>query len=354
MAASGKAFWAKEEPLVCTTCTRSPSAGPSISARDRAAGTSGLVGTTQVPLNEWVHCVVVVDGAHLYYFNGQPGGVAGQGAVVPTGGSANLTIGQTGENNFFLGMIDEVRLYDVALTAAEVKALFQGVVPTWPKAKAPNPAHEAVGVLTPLFQWEAGDGATLHTMYLGTSPDLTAANLVRPASPLNMYYHVAGLESGVTYYWRVDETTAGGVVTTGDVWSFTAAPVEAYLPNPADGARNVLLDSQLAWSPAAGAVSHDVYFGTNREDVAAGTGGTFKGNQFGLTFDPGPLAGDTTYYWRIDENKAGTQGQGRRLELQDAAHDPDFRSEPHGLVEAGRREPEPSRWIPPAGATTAR
>ena len=298
---------------------------------------TGSVGTTQVPLNEWVHVAVVVDGAHLYYFNGQPGGRGGEGASVPTGGSAALTIGQTGESNFFLGMIDEVRLYDVALTAAEVTALFQGNAPSWPKAKNPNPANGTVGVLTPLFQWEAGDGGLLHNVYLGTSPDLTEANRVASRQASLLYWHLPGIESGVTYYWRVDEIAADGTtVTTGDVWNFTAAPTQAYLPSPADGATNVLLDSQLAWSPASGALSHDVYFGTSRDDVAAGTGGTSKGNQFVLTFNPGPLAGDTTYYWRIDENRAGgSKVTGRRLELPDGARHTDFRSEPRGLVEAG-------------------
>jgi len=263
---------------------------------------NGSVSTGKVPLNEWVHVTVVVNNGHYYYLNGQPAGVAGPGATVPTGGTAALTLGQTGESNFFQGMIDEVRLYDVALTAGEITGLFQGTPPSWPKAKAPDPATGTVGVSMALLQWTAGDGALLHDVYLGTSPDLTEADRVVTRSPQLFYYHQSGLESGVTYYWRVDEIATDGVtVATGDVWSFTATPVKAYAPAPADGARNVLLDSQLAWSPAVDAVSHEVFFGTSREDVEAGTGGTSQATQFTLTFDPGPLAGDTTYFWKIDE-----------------------------------------------------
>ena len=65
----------------------------------------------------------------------------------------------------------------------------------------------------------------------------------------------------------------------------------------------MLLDSKLSWSAGSGAISHDVYFGISREDVAAGAASTFKGKQAGATFDPGALTGDTTYYWRIDEIK---------------------------------------------------
>ncbi|MBM4024420.1 MAG: hypothetical protein FJ280_03315 [Planctomycetes bacterium] len=267
----------------------------------------GSTSTGQVPLNEWVHVAVVVDGRHRYYLNGEPAGVAAEGASVPTGGTANLTIGLTtsGEANYFLGTIDDPRIYDVPLTAQEVKALFNGQPPTWPKAKKPDPADGIIGAITPLLQWEPGDGALFHDVYFGTTPNLTAANKVGTRQPFAMYYHVPGLEPGVTYYWRIDETAADGTVATGDVWSFTPAPPAAYAPSPANGARNVLLDGKLSWSAGTGAISHDVYLGTNRENVAAGTGGTSKGTQAGTTFDPGALAGDTTYYWRIDETQVG-------------------------------------------------
>ncbi|MBP7050026.1 MAG: hypothetical protein KBE65_03335 [Phycisphaerae bacterium] len=272
----------------------------------------GSNSTGTVPLNEWVHVVAVVNNSHQYYINGAPAGTFANGATVPTGGTAVLTIGQTGESNYFLGKIDEPRIYDVALTADEVTALFQGTPPTWPKAKNPTPANGAIGVSFALLQWEAGDGAVTHNVYIGTSPDLTEANLVQSGKTQTFYYYAAGLESGVTYYWRVDEVEADQVtVHTGDVWSFTAIPVEAYAPSPADGAKNVLRSAELSWSPTIDAITHDVYLGVNRDDVAAGTGDTFKGNVSELTFTPGTLEGDTTYYWRIDEADIhGTRTQG--------------------------------------------
>jgi len=77
-------------------------------------------------------------------------------------------------------------------------------------------------------------------------------------------------------------------------------PDPATNPSPADGATDVSIDADLSWTAGAGATSHDVYFGTTSP-------GDFQGNQAGTTFDPGTLANDTTYYWRIDEkNAAGT------------------------------------------------
>ncbi len=80
-------------------------------------------------------------------------------------------------------------------------------------------------------------------------------------------------------------------------------------PSPANGA--IIRDTwvSLNWSPGGFAASHDVYFGENSDDVNAGTGGTFRGNQtsnhflVGLPGCPYPdgLVPETTYYWRMDE-----------------------------------------------------
>jgi hypothetical protein len=68
----------------------------------------------------------------------------------------------------------------------------------------------------------------------------------------------------------------------------------------------------LSWVRGSTADSHDVYFGEDLEDVEAGTGGTFRGNQtinsflVGLPGYPYPegLVPGTAYYWRIDEVEA--------------------------------------------------
>jgi len=65
-------------------------------------------------------------------------------------------------------------------------------------------------------------------------------------------------------------------------------------PKPVNGAISMPLDTTLSWTAGVGAMSHNVYFGTTSP-------GTFRGNQTATTFNPGPLAAGTTYYWRIDE-----------------------------------------------------
>ncbi len=71
----------------------------------------------------------------------------------------------------------------------------------------------------------------------------------------------------------------------------------AMKPDPANGAKGVLIGSTLSWSPIPAGASRDVYFGTSSPPA-------FIGNQEATTFYPGPVEPGTTYYWRIDEVEA--------------------------------------------------
>ena len=86
-------------------------------------------------------------------------------------------------------------------------------------------------------------------------------------------------------------------------------PNSAHDPTPADGALYTQTWATLGWTPGDAAVSHDIYFGENFDDVNDGTGDTFRSNQEGVFYVvgfpgyayPDGLVPGTTYYWRIDE-----------------------------------------------------
>jgi len=83
----------------------------------------------------------------------------------------------------------------------------------------------------------------------------------------------------------------------------------ARLPDPKDGSFFGQTWGTLSWRPGDFAVSHDVYMGTNFDDVNNGAVDTFVGNVatpmqivgfVGFPFPDGLVPG-ATYYWRVDE-----------------------------------------------------
>jgi hypothetical protein len=82
-------------------------------------------------------------------------------------------------------------------------------------------------------------------------------------------------------------------------------PVKARNPNPFNGATDVKHAGILKWTIGDNAVSHQVYFGTDKEAVInADTGSPQYKGSIGVgaeKYDPGLLEWNTTYYWRIDE-----------------------------------------------------
>ncbi|MCU0914138.1 MAG: LamG domain-containing protein [Planctomycetes bacterium] len=275
-------------------------------------GNGNIRGNTVINDGEWHHGVAQLPAGGvikdvLFYLDGKPL------ALFATIGNGNnpfnttpgidFNIGRSGplSGRYFQGQIDDVRVYDRLLSAEEI-----GQLVVRPQAHAPKPANGAVGVEVPLLQWTAGDGAALHTVYLGTSPDLTEADRVAERLPAAVYYHAPGLQPGTTYYWRVDEIEADlATVHTGAVWSFVTQDIKAYGPSPAEGDNRVTTAPVLTWLPGRAALEHHVYFGASREAVAQGTPATDKGVIKETSFTPGELQSATTYYWRVDEVVAG-------------------------------------------------
>ncbi len=84
----------------------------------------------------------------------------------------------------------------------------------------------------------------------------------------------------------------------------------AFAPDPAEEATDVPRDTVLRWMPGEFAVAHDVYLGTNRDDVNDAQRSDPRGvlvsqGQAGALYEPADaFEFGQTYYWRIDEVNA--------------------------------------------------
>ncbi len=272
----------------------------------------GTLSTGQVPLNEWVHvAAMVVDGQHQYYINGEPAGTSGSDIVLPgTDDTSPVVIGRTGEGaaRSFLGMIDDVRIYNEALTQEEIQVIMLGA--GMPYAFGPSPSDGALHEDTwASLSWRPGDDAASHDVYFGENFNNVndGAEGTFYGNQVTTFFVVGfpgfpypdGLVPGTTYSWRVDEIEADGTtIHKGEVWSFMVPPKTAYYPDPADGAESIDPNVELSWTAGFGAKLHYAYFGDNFDDVNSATGGLPQGT---TTHTPGTLKFAKTYYWRVDE-----------------------------------------------------
>src|SRR3989339_1786788 len=119
-------------------------------------------------------------------------------------------------------------------------------------------------------------------------------------------YNNTGLSPSTTYNYTVEALDAAGNPSaqssqaSATTQAGVTVPDQVGSPTPSNGLTGVSTSQQLSWASASGATSYDVYFGTSSP-------GTFIVNQAGVSYDPGVLSYNTTYYWRINsKNSAGT------------------------------------------------
>jgi len=90
---------------------------------------------------------------------------------------------------------------------------------------------------------------------------------------------------------------------------------KAMNPNPDDEAVDVEANPVLKWTPNAMATSHEIYIGTDFNDVSEANSVSHPNVDYNTVdvnrYEPGMLEFNTTYYWRVDEVGDGEFWQGQ-------------------------------------------
>ena len=275
-----------------------------------SAGNTTIQGATVLPTNEWVHVALAYDGGEArIYVNGEldvSSNVSGE----ITQSNNELRIGLGDPAGYFHGTIDDVRIYNKALTQEGIQAIMEGV--GMPYAFDSSPADGAILEATwANLSWKAGYCAVSHDVYFGDNFDdvndgtgnTFHANQAGTTLIVGFpgYACPGGLVLGTTYYWRVDEVNDADPNSPwkGEVWSFTVPSETAYNPLPADGCKFIDPNVEISWTAGMKAMLHTVYFGDNFDDVNSAVVGAPQTN---ATYTPaGSLELGKTYYWRVDE-----------------------------------------------------
>jgi len=129
-----------------------------------------------------------------------------------------LTIGVwPAYSSYFNGSIDDIRLYNKALTASEVYAIYDPI--TLPGTPAIiSPAVNAVNVpVSPTLTWNPVSGAYFYEVLISTSIGFSSV-LKDTSGIIGTSVSLKGLSNNTKYYWCVKAVNAGG----SSAWSVTA------------------------------------------------------------------------------------------------------------------------------------
>jgi hypothetical protein len=169
---------------------------------------------------------------------------------------------------------------------------------------APDSAAANIST-SPTLSWNASTGAVTYRLQVSTVSNFTTT-VYNDSTRTNTLQAITGLNSGSTYYWRVNAKNAAGTSVYSNVWSFStiAPPVAPVLVAPVNAAVNVSPSPELSWLASTGAVTY-------RLQVSTGSGfATTVYDDSTLTSLLKTMTGLTsgnTYYWRVNaKNNSGT------------------------------------------------
>ena len=306
-------------------------------------------GPSVLPANTWSHLAMAWDGANarLYVNSTQVAGSALTGNAVVS--SAPLRIGGNGVwGEYFAGLIDEVRVYNRALTAGEITTDMN--TPVGPQDNQPPTAPAnlvATGSLSGAqLTWTAATDNTAvarYNVHRSTTPGFTPSAGNRIAQPTGTSF--TDTPAAGTYYYKVTaEDAAGNVGPASNEASATAGDVT---PPTAPGvltAIGAIGKATLTWGAASdnvGVVRYSVYRGTTSgftpspaNRIAQPTGTTFTD-----TVSPG------TYFYRVAaEDAAGNAGPASNEASATVTADTQAPSAPSGLAATGAGSPANLSW----------
>jgi len=109
-------------------------------------GTTALSSSTEINRGEWVHLAATLDGSNLiYYVNGSADNTVSMGMGTTNTGDLKIGI-HPSDIRPFPGLMDEVAIFNTALSASNITAIYNSGVPN------------DISSLSPVAWWRMGDG----------------------------------------------------------------------------------------------------------------------------------------------------------------------------------------------------
>ncbi|MFC4875101.1 LamG-like jellyroll fold domain-containing protein, partial [Negadavirga shengliensis] len=253
----------------------------------------------------WMHVAATFDGQTMkIYLNGVEDATLSfsQPATIISNNGL-LTIGSWGGDLRFQGALDDVRVYNGALSSQEITQLYElenNSLPGVPNLI--NPANASTNVsITPLLQWAAASAANSYQVQVSTVQNFSSF-VFSQSNITALEVAASGLSYNTTYYWRVRGINAIGEGNWSTVRNFTTQTEPVTIPpapslvSPSNNAMGVVLPPTLSWNAVTGATSYHLQVSANSD---------FSGpvyNTDGLTGTSAEIPGlsyATQYHWRV-------------------------------------------------------
>ena len=277
-------------------------------------GYKDAIATTGLTTGAWTHLAETFDGSSVrLYVNGTL--VATTAAAGALASSTNpLRIG--GNNiwgEYFSGLIDEVRVYNRALSAGEIQQdMTTPITPTDAQPPSAPGNLAATGSLSSAsLSWSASSdnvGVVRYDVYRSTTSGFTPSVANRIAQPTGTSYSDTGLSAG-TYYYKVQAEDAAGNLSAAS--NEASAVVGDTTPPSAPGtlsASGAIGKATLSWGAASdnvGVVRYDVYRSTTSGFTPSAANRIAQPTGTGYVDTTGP----GTYYYKVQaEDAAGNLG----------------------------------------------
>ncbi len=174
--------------------------------------------------------------------------------------------------------------------------------PPYPPTE-PSPVNGATGVeLDSDLSWTGGDPDPADTVtyhvFFGQETFFQLVGTVTEEY-FNLGLINPPVEYNTEYKWQIRAFDNNDAEMSGPVWEFTTLvsnpPYTPSDPSPAHFAVDIAIDVDLSWTggdPDGDSVTYDVYFGSTPPITLVDTVSV-------VTYDPGILAYNTIYYWRL-------------------------------------------------------
>jgi glucose/arabinose dehydrogenase/PKD repeat protein/chitodextrinase len=189
-----------------------PAGGGTIGGGVRFVG-----GPTANPLNTWTHVAVSFDGNQLrLYVNGTQVATRGANGTIQTVANPLWIGGNQPYGEYFQGLIDEVRVYNRALTATDIQTdMNTSIVPTAPDTTAPSAPSGLTATAASANQvnlsWTASNdnvGVTGYRVERCTGATCTVFNQV--GTPTTTTFNDTGLTPSTTHRYQVRAVDQAG------------------------------------------------------------------------------------------------------------------------------------------------